>query len=1102
MNAPTPNAALLRRIDRVCVAFERSWRDGTPTAIEAVLAEAQEGDRAHLLAELLALEWTYRRQHGERPLRDEYAGRFAAWGGVVESAWQRFTGASTIAGPEESSALPAAGPTTAGGLPERYRRTAAAIYARGGMGDIWLDRDERLGRVVAMKELQPRWLAQEQMRRRFLAEAKVTARLEHPGIVPVYDLVEPDGEPPRYAMRLVRGRTLAEAVRQHHGGAKQADPLELRELLGAFVQVCQTLAYAHSRGVIHRDLKPANIILGPYGEVLVLDWGIAKVLGDAEPDAAESVIPQPAGVEATQGAVGTYAYMPPEQAEGRTALVDRRSDVFGLGAVLYEVLTGRAPYAGQALAEQARTCQPAAPWSVKRGVPAALDAVCLKALAREQAGRYQSAQELGDEVKRWLSGEPPRAWREPLAARAGRWVRRNRVLAAAVAAALLVALVLGSGGAVWVQQHKKQERLVRLANKEKGEATIAQAAQLVHRMRWKEARVLLAQARVAVTESQDEGLRETLEQAEADLNLAEDLDRVREEGHSLLDGKWNPGRIKDRYEQVCCGHGLDVLQGPAEKWVQRIRASAVRNEILAALDDWASAAPEHQRRRLLGLACGIDPDNGWRKQLLDPGVLRDPRRRLALLAQVKEESLGPGTAIFLSRLLGPRTPEALKLLQLVRERNPDDFWLNFTLAHALAVLECNYVEERDRSRQDEAIGYLRAALAVKRDSPAAHNDLGFALFTKGDVEGSIRSCQQAIRLDPRFPYAHGNLGNALKARGDLEVAILCFKEAIRLDPRDGTSHNGLGFALYDKGDLDGAISSLREAVRLAPWRAVVHDNLGAVLQRRGDLDGAIRSHRMAIRIDPQLARAHSNLGNALYVKGDVEGAVRSCREAIRLDPRLAAAHANLGLALGASGDVAGAIRSFREAIRLDPKFAGAHHTLGVCLRRRGDVAGALGSFREAIRLDPKYAVAYTNLGAALHASGEVGGRSAACARPSASTPRTPSPTPTSESACATAGTWPGRSAACARPSASTPRMPRLTPPWALPCTTRGGGTRPSPATRRPSNSNPGTRGHRLLPEGHRPRPEVRLGSHPPGGGLAGQGEVGRGPRLPPRGHPP
>src|SRR5262249_33268503 len=198
----------------------------------------------------LALEWAYRRQRGERLEHAEYASRFPSWRGVVESAWARFTGATTVAGPEESSGPPTAGPTAASA--GRYQRTASEVHARGGMGDIWLDRDQSLDRVVAMKELQPRWQDSEQMRRRFLAEAKVTARLEHPGVVPVYDLVKREGQPPRYAMRLVRGRTLAEAVRQHHGRpGKQADPLGLRELLGAFVQVCQTIAYAHSRGVLH-----------------------------------------------------------------------------------------------------------------------------------------------------------------------------------------------------------------------------------------------------------------------------------------------------------------------------------------------------------------------------------------------------------------------------------------------------------------------------------------------------------------------------------------------------------------------------------------------------------------------------------------------------------------------------------------------------------------------------------------------------------------------------------------------------------------------------------------------------------------------------------
>src|SRR5262249_29901500 len=141
MSEPTPDAALLRRLDRACVAFERSWRDGTPTPIEAVLAEAREGDRAELLAELLALEWSYRGQRGARLGRADYASRFASWRGVVESAWQRFTSASTVAGPEGPPVPPTTRPPAAK-LAERYQRTATEVHAHGGMGDIWLDRDE------------------------------------------------------------------------------------------------------------------------------------------------------------------------------------------------------------------------------------------------------------------------------------------------------------------------------------------------------------------------------------------------------------------------------------------------------------------------------------------------------------------------------------------------------------------------------------------------------------------------------------------------------------------------------------------------------------------------------------------------------------------------------------------------------------------------------------------------------------------------------------------------------------------------------------------------------------------------------------------------
>ncbi|MDG3007641.1 serine/threonine-protein kinase [Paludisphaera mucosa] len=438
------------------------------------------------------------------------------------------------------------------------RYTLTHLHAKGGMGQVWKARDGALGREIALKELRPESAGDSVVWSRFLYEAKVTARLEHPGVVPVYEMG--GGESPYYTMRFVKGRTLGEATRAYHKAraAGTEDHVDLVNLLTAFVSVCNAIDYAHSRGIIHRDLKGQNVVLGDFGEVIVLDWGLAKQIGvdgqagdaadveappepeaatlagapedlatlavdspsraEAAPDGLDATLaagataaapPRPAaspadadstlppgaapahaarsgdsskgsgagagsgsggrgqgkesgaGPEGTiQGQLlGTPAYMAPEQARGRHDLIDFRTDVYGLGAILYELLAGQPPFLGKKTAEILYKVSHESPATVRSHNPQApldLQAVCLKALAKEREDRYQTAGELARDVQRHLADEPVTAYVEPWPRRAARWARKHKTAVAAATVLLLASTVASGVGTVVVNRWRDE----------------------------------------------------------------------------------------------------------------------------------------------------------------------------------------------------------------------------------------------------------------------------------------------------------------------------------------------------------------------------------------------------------------------------------------------------------------------------------------------------------------------------------------------------------------------------------------------------------------------------------------------------------------------
>jgi WD40 repeat protein/tetratricopeptide (TPR) repeat protein/tRNA A-37 threonylcarbamoyl transferase component Bud32 len=342
------------------------------------------------------------------------------------------------------------------------------LHDRGALGEVYVARDEELHREVALKQIQEQHADDSQRRARFLVEAEITGGLEHPGIVPVYGLGQYENGRPFYAMRFIRGDNLKHAIeRFHEADRAPRDPgeraLELRRLLGRFLDVCNAIAYAHSRGVLHRDLKPGNIMLGKFGETLVVDWGLAKLLGagrSAPPrlDGEQTFTPSSGSeVKSTEMGtrVGTPAYMSPEQAAGRIAELGAASDVYSLGATLFCLLTGKPPLTERDPVELFRKLEQGdypAPRALNPQVDRRLDAICRKAMALRPEDRYATPRALADDIEHWLADEPVAAAPESWPARLARTIRRHRTWAQAAAAALVLVTMVAVGAALVVNQ--------------------------------------------------------------------------------------------------------------------------------------------------------------------------------------------------------------------------------------------------------------------------------------------------------------------------------------------------------------------------------------------------------------------------------------------------------------------------------------------------------------------------------------------------------------------------------------------------------------------------------------------------------------------------
>ena len=324
------------------------------------------------------------------------------------------------------------------------------LHQKGGMGRILVAYDRFLKREVAIKELHPDVADDDSIVRRFIGEAEITAQLEHPGVVPIYCLGQGSDGLPYYTMKMIKGETLQDMIKAYHRKPTQAT---LQNLIRRLVSVAKTIGFAHSKGVIHRDLKPANVMIGEYGETLVMDWGLAKLYNHWMEEQTASIIyqAQQSRPELTMvGAiVGTPAFMSPEQAVPIESVIGPLSDVFSLGTVLYYLLAGQTAFSGRSTQEvlnKVRACNPVPPSTLKPNVPHGLEAICLKAIEKLPENRYQGASEFADDLCRWLDGEPIYAEAPSVWSKIQWWLTRQHTLVVGVLCTMFISVTLTSLG--------------------------------------------------------------------------------------------------------------------------------------------------------------------------------------------------------------------------------------------------------------------------------------------------------------------------------------------------------------------------------------------------------------------------------------------------------------------------------------------------------------------------------------------------------------------------------------------------------------------------------------------------------------------------------
>jgi serine/threonine protein kinase/tetratricopeptide (TPR) repeat protein len=870
----------------------------------------------------------------------------------------------------------------------------------GGFGVVFMaEQTEPVRRKVALKVLKP-GMDSRQVVARFEAERQALAIMDHPNIAKVFDGGATPSGRPYFVMELVKGAPITDFCDQNQ--------LTPRERLELFVPVCQAVQHAHQKGIIHRDLKPSNVLVSRHDStpvVKVIDFGVAKALGQELTDKTLFT-----GVAQM---VGTPLYMSPERAGMSDLDVDTRSDVYSLGVLLYELLTGTTPFTKDRFQRAAydeirriireeepprpstrfseskdslpsisaqRHTEPAKLTKLVRGE---LDWIVMKALEKDRNRRYETANGFAMDVQRYLADEPVQACPPSAAYRLRKFMRRNKVGLAVAGLVLGFLLALGTGAGWALRDREAREReaaqeaarklalteedirqalgragssLAELhaALKNKGgvQALLNQPARWELFLRTAQAELTQAQRLLAgagrelgadVVEALDR-LEQQFAGDEADYRLALRLEKIRLDRANRVKVAFDYRVAAEEYPRAFAH--LGVLNQNPEAAAALLAASPIKDQLVAALDDWAWVVTYELKRKdlteqLLAVARRAAPDAAWGDRLRRFEVWGDKEALARVVADAPAAGSSPQLALLVGYLLRSDRPLQVPWLRRAQAEHPSDFWLALELGNVLPDNE-----------QAEAAIWFRLALAIRPTSAAAWTNLGYALNAQGKFPEAIAACRKAIELEANNAVAYAGLGAVFNNQRKFNEAIAACQKAIEIAPKFAVSYSNLGAALHSQGivaedpaKLDEAVAAYRKSIELDPNFAPGHRNLGLALFNQKKWADASGAFRKAIELEPNHANAYGYLGAALANQGRLDEAIAAHRRAVELEPKNTPANRNLGLALNTLAwalatdpvptrrDPGRAVSVANEAVELNPREGATHNTLGVALYR-------------------------------------------------------------------------------------------------------------------------------------------------------------------------